>query len=627
MKLKSTLLAALVFLCGCVFATPGLTINPTVTASSFCAGDSMTIIIATTDTFPAGNIFTIKLRNGLTDPSPVTIGHVTGQGNDTLKIAAPNVNGSNFYIAAISSSDSLGLTVSPISINARPIVHFRLPQSTFCTFASAFLLSGTSPAGGVFSGNYVQDSLFNITQSGAGTFKVFYTYSANAGCSATDSQTVTVNTCPSPSVSVQVSPATLCPGGVMNINIQTSDILAYDNVFSVQLSDSSGSFATPTILASDTNTTNNIIQIATPVVPAGTHYKVRVIASNPSTGSVPFNVTFRARLAAPNISLDTTGSLSLCARDSFKLKIDSLRGISYQWTRNGVALNVPKYSYTAKDSGIYIVTFTDTTTAGCSSGADTVVVGVYAYPAKPVISPAGTTAHCGPGTVNLSTPVNNAVTFQWANHGRNIAGATSNAYAADTTGVYLVRATNSHGCTTKSDSVHVNIHGNPTVTFSIAQDSFCLHSAILSLSGGSPAGNGGFYSGNYIINNSTFDQTASGVGSFEIYYTFIDTIGCRGTDSTKINIYDCTTLGIEELSAQHAFQMFPNPATDQVHISTLASGNCKMRLFNLLGQEVGAQLFNQQLTYSFDQLPAGVYMVEVSDIANSWKTVKRLTIQ
>jgi hypothetical protein len=52
-----------------------------------------------------------------------------------------------------------------------------------------------------------------------------------------------------------------------------------------------------------------------------------------------------------------------------------------------------------------------------------------------------------------------------------------------------------------------------------------------------------------------------------------------------------------------------------------------MRLFNLLGQEVGRQLFNGQITYAVEQLPGGVYLVEISDAANTWKTVKRLVVQ
>ena len=626
MKLKSTLLAVLVFFSAFVFAS--IDINPTVTSATFCSGDTMTIIIATTDTFPTGNIFTIKLANGLSGLSnPPTIGHVAGQGNDTVKIVAPSVNGTDFYLAVVSSSDSVGVDLSPITINTRPVVNLTLPQNTFCTFASAVTLSGGNPLGGVFSGNYVQGTTFEINQSGIGTFEVYYTDSANAGCYATDSAAITVSTCPAPSVSVQVSPASLCPGSVMNINIETSDVLAFDNIFTVQLSDSTGSFVNATVLALDTATGNNNLQIATPVEPAGSGYKVRVIASDPLTNGVPFNVTFRALLPAPNISLNTSDTLNLCTKDSFKLKVDSLNGISYQWTHNGFPLSVPNYTYLAKDSGLYVVNFTDTTAAGCSSGADSVFIGIYPYPAKPVVFPRGIVNHCGGLPVTLSDTASHQVTFQWLNHGQNIAGETQNTYTAVATGIYVIKVISSKGCASKSDSVYVNIHTNPTVTFNLFLDSFCLHSAPILLSGGSPDTSGtGFYSGTYVTNNATFNQTLSGVGAFEVYYTYSDTIGCTGTDSTKIHIYDCTTSGIAESANEHTFQMFPNPATGQVHISATA-GNCKMKLFNLLGQEISSQPFNQELTYSVDQLPGGVYLVEISDLSNTWKAVKRLVIQ
>lgn len=628
MKLKSTLLSALVILSSVVFANND--INAFVSPTAVCSGDTMTVIIVPTDSFAAGNIYSLSLVKE-SDLSHVSIGQIAGRYIDTFTFVVPQVsqNGNDFDVAVTASADgTLGGTINTFTVHNRITATLQFPQPSYCTYTQSIPLSGGSPAGGVYSGTYVQNNSFLTSQSGVGTFDVYYNIPDTLGCTTGDTAAITIITCASPSVSVLVSPAALCPGGVMNINIQTSDVLASDNVFTVQLSDATGSFASPTVLALDTDATSNTIQIPTPTEAAGNLYQVRVIASDPFTNGVPVNVTFKATAASPIIKLNADSALSLCTRDSFKLKVDSLRGIVYQWTFNGSPLNVSKYTYTAKDSGLYVVHFTDTTSSGCSSGADSLFIGIYPYPAKPAISPNTTIDYCGIGSVALSTPVNNAVTFQWDNHSHDISGATQNTYSATATGIYLVKAVSTHGCATKSDSVHIFIHPNPVVTFNIASDTFCLHASPIQLSGGNPAGAGGYYSGTDVLNNAIFDQASSGLGSFKVYYTFIDSIGCHSTDSSQIHIYDCTIVsGINEITAQHSFEMFPNPASAQIHISTLAADNCRMKVFNLIGQEVSTQQFSQQLTYSVANLPAGVYMVEVSDISNSWKTVKRLVIQ
>jgi hypothetical protein len=627
MKLATTLLAVMLLLNALTFAA-GPVITPVVSPTQICQGDTLTVSVLTSDTFATGNIFSIQLSDSSGSfANPVVLDTVVSQGNDTVSFLAPVVtkNSGNYLIRVVASDSVVGIDSTYLTIHQTPVVGFQLPQPSYCSYAYAVPLLGGSPAGGTYSGNYVFDSAFHAYLSDTGTFEVYYTYTDSIGCYAEDSTAINIGACPSPSVSVQVNPAALCPGGIMNINIQTSGVLGSNNVFTVQLSDSSGNFTNPTVLAIDTNPGTSTIQIPTPVEPAGADYQVRVIASNPATVSVAFGVSFKTQLSPPAVSLNTGGPVSLCARDTFILKANSLPGIAYQWSFNDVPFTHSGYTYAATDSGLYTLSYTDTLVAGCSSGADSVFIGVYPNPATPVVSPNGIVDHCGSGPVTLSTAADNAVTFQWTNHGKNISGATQNSYVADSTGEYLVMAVSSHHCIAGSDSVAVNIHPSPHVTFTLALDSFCLYSAPILLSGGSPVG--GYYSGTYVINDVTFNQTASDTGSFKVYYTYNDSIGCTGKDSTKIHIYNCTTTGIESIGVQNTFEISPNPALAEVHITTTAQGTCTMRLFNLLGQEVGRQLFNGQITYAVEQLPGGVYLVEISDAANIWKTVKRLVVQ
>jgi len=625
MTLKSTLLPILLFFSFAAFA--GRTIVPVVSPTALCQGDSFNLTITTPDTFAPGNVFYIELSDSSGSfAHPVIIDSVSSQYSDTLNIATPAVskNSSHYRMRVVSSNDSIAIDSTYLTIHNTPQVTFQLPRPSYCTYAYTVPLTGGTPAGGVYSGTDVVDNAFQAYVSGTGTFAIQYLYTDSIGCSAQANASINIISCPAPSVAVQVSPAGICAGSDISITIQTSDVIGSDNVFTVQLSDSTGSFANPTVIATDTSSSGNTITIPAPVEPAGTHYQVRVVASDPATISVPYNVTFRARVAPPAVVLNATSMISLCGKDSFKLMVDSLHGIQYNWTFDGSAITAKGYSVYAKDSGWYKVAFMDTTIAGCSSGADSVFVGVYANPAKPVVTPHGIVNSCGSNPVGLSITAVNGVTYQWTDHGQNITGATHTTYFADSTGIYLVKAT-SNGCTTNSDSVRVNILPNPSVSLSFVLDSFCINSAPIALSGGKPLG--GFYSGSYISGTGTFNPAASGSGAFEIVYTYSDSIGCSGSDSAKIHVYNCTTSGINELNNAHSFDMYPNPAAGKVNITVLDAGNCKMRLFNLLGQELVSQEFTQQLNYPLQGLAAGVYMVQISDLADTWKAVKRLVIQ
>ena len=629
MTLKSTLFATLLFFSALAFAS-GPTITPVVEPTAICQGDSIEIAILTSDTFVTGNVFYIQLSDssGSFTTGPI-IDSVVSQGNDTTWFAMPAVskNSARYLIRVLSSGGTIGLDSTRLMIHNTPTVNFQLPQPGYCSYAYTVPLTGGTPLGGVYSGTYVSNSAFQAYVSDTGTFEVYYTYTDSIGCFAEDSTDINITICPSPSVSVQVNPSAICAGTNIEVIIQTSNVIGSDNIFTVQLSDSTGSFTDATVLATDTSSSGNTITIPAPAEPAGNHYQVRVIASDPSTLSIPYSVSFKTNVAPPNVSLNETGSISLCTHDTLKLTVDSVPGVLYQWSFNGTPITVSHYSYIARDSGLYILNFTDTAVSGCSAGADSLFVGIYPFPAVPAVTPAGTVKLCGSGAVTLSTTLVNGVMYQWTNNGQVINGAAHSTYAADSTGIYLVEAVSAHNCISKSNAVHVNIAANPIVGFTLAFDSFCVHSAPIALSGGTPSGSGGFYSGTDVTNNSTFDQAESGVGSFKIYYTFIDSIGCSATDSANINIYNCTTSGINELSSEHTFEMFPNPANDNVVISINTGANCRMRLFNLLGQEISSQLFNQQLTYSVKMLPAGVYLVEISDTSNSWKTVKPLVVQ
>lgn len=77
-----------------------------------------------------------------------------------------------------------------------------------------------------------------------------------------------------------------CLSGTLNIAVDVSESAVNSgNVFSVRLSDASGSFANETTIGS--SATSPISITLSPSLPVGTNYRIRVVASNPAVASAP----------------------------------------------------------------------------------------------------------------------------------------------------------------------------------------------------------------------------------------------------------------------------------------------------------------------------------------------------
>lgn len=149
--------------------------------------------------------------------------------------------------------------------------------------------------------------------TGTGTVSFYVATNAADGTGGTSGDAIYTNVftlteaAAAPSVNAAtVTQSAVCRGGSITVNFTTSASFNAGNVFSVQLSDASGSFTNPTTIGTLNATAAAPITAQTPMAAAGgTGYRVRVVASNPaSTGtqSSPFAITVPA--AAPSITFD-----------------------------------------------------------------------------------------------------------------------------------------------------------------------------------------------------------------------------------------------------------------------------------------------------------------------------------
>ncbi len=158
-----------------------------------------------------------------------------------------------------------------------------------------------------------------------------------------------------------VSEASWCTGTSVNLDVNFNATGTYTagNVYTAQLSDASGSFASPTVIGSLASTASGAQVISCTIPndrPAGTGYRIRVVSSAPSTEGTENALDLIIH------SLPTVGAGSdqlVCNGESVTLSGSG--ALSYSWD-NGVINGVP---FTPVASDTYTVTGTDAN--GCSN--------------------------------------------------------------------------------------------------------------------------------------------------------------------------------------------------------------------------------------------------------------------
>lgn len=111
-------------------------------------------------------------------------------------------------------------------------------------------------------------------------------------------------------IATPTTPGKLCQGEALSIAFSTTGTCPFplDNVFSVQLSSATGSFANPTVLGTALPGTTPLTLPSN--LPPGTGYRVRVVSSNPTLSSSP---SLPFRLEGPSLAVSPgVGNVPAC---------------------------------------------------------------------------------------------------------------------------------------------------------------------------------------------------------------------------------------------------------------------------------------------------------------------------
>ncbi len=239
----------------------------------------------------------------------------------------------------------------------------------------------------------------------------------------------------------------------LSFSFSPASNLGSGNVFSVELSNASGSFTSPTVLTTTTEMVSPVsVSFPFPTNVNGTNYRIRIKSSSPVSTS-PSSVAFAANYAVYNQPFTINNNVStqaICSSSNFNLTIDSgpnsplnFSQLTYKWYKNNTVISgQTSSSLPITEAGNYYVRVDYGT---CNLNAYSNVVSISVTPAEilTISSQGNATTFCPSTGLLLSSMIaSSGYTYQWYRNNVLIAGATNATYTATQEGSYSLVASN-----------------------------------------------------------------------------------------------------------------------------------------------------------------------------------------
>lgn len=424
----------------------------TISPTAYCPLQNVTVPFTSNGTFMAGNIFTAQLSDAVGSfASAVNIGTlaISGtnpSGNIPSVIPGSTLPGTGYRIRVISSAPPVTGTD-----NGTNITIFSLPTTSAITPATAVCVgdnvvySVTATAGSTYNWSVTGGTVIagagtnsvTINWTAPGTQTITVTETNSNGCTGTPvTINITVNACSVSITTGTISPLSYCAGDGISIPFTTNGTFSAGNIFTAELSNSMGSFATTTTLGTLALSGTNPSGTISGTIPLGTSasalYRVRVISSAPAATGTDngTNITINQKDAfgASVIYKDTV----VCVGSNGIYTVTNNQD-SYNWTvsSGGTILSgngTPSITVSWTTTGNFTVTMNGTTGACNNTPAVINVQVISPQPASVSISPTGA---CAGQVVTLTantTTGGTAPTYQWFINGNPVSGATASTF-------------------------------------------------------------------------------------------------------------------------------------------------------------------------------------------------------
>lgn len=453
-----------------------------------------------------------------------------------------------------------------ITVHPMPVVNCPAPIEV-CIDAAPFVLSGATPANGIYTGAGVDAGIFDPALAGAGEHLIIYSYTSPDGCTGTCSLIITVHALPQMScpnniaVCIDQTPFALHSAlpangiyegtGVSNGTFYPATAGAGSHEIIYAFTDEN--FCTNT--CSFFITVNPLPEMSCPedfeicvdagitalpvaqptggtysgpgvdgaqfnpvVAGIGTHTIAYVFTDeNGCTNTCSFAVTVNA---LPDVSCPA--DVALCIdHDPVTLSGANPAGGNYQ----GLGVSNGIFTPALAGVGTHEIEYFFTDANGCSNVCTFTIV---VNPLPVVICPEDMMVCVDSETIALSDALPDGGIYSGA-------GVSANSFDPQLAGVgdheIVYSYTDANGC---SASCNFTIHVKPLPVVSCPGNyAVCQNDAPFAITGASPAG--GVYTGTGVV-NGIFDPATTGTGIKNITYTFVDGFGCENSCSFKITV-------------------------------------------------------------------------------------------
>ena len=309
-----------------------------------------------------------------------------------------------------------------------------------------------------------------------------------------------------------LSQSSFCPGQSLSVGFTGSGTFDAANSFSVQLSNASGSFASPTVIG--TGTSSPVAASIPAAVASGAGYLIRMVSSSPVATSPPSS----AFSIAP-LTVSAGADQSLCSNASSITLSGTPAGGT--WTGSGVTA-AGVFTPTAGLVGNQTLTYS--ASSGACSGSDQVVVNVTSIPSVNAGTDQNTCSQSAPFALSGFSPAGGS----WSGNGVSATGTftPSSGLIGNNS---LTYSFTQNGCT-NTDVKVVAVSASVTVSAGASQ-SLCSNAAAITLNG-TPSG--GTWSGNGVSASGVFTPSSSLVGDNLLTYSVPG--ACAGNAQTTVTV-------------------------------------------------------------------------------------------
>ncbi|MEI8278152.1 MAG: LamG-like jellyroll fold domain-containing protein [Bacteroidota bacterium] len=146
-----------------------------------------------------------------------------------------------------------------------------------------------------------------------------------------------------------VTPTNICSGDTLHVHYAVKDTMNAGNIFTVQLSDGNGSFASPVVIGAVTSTLSGMINCPVPTsTPTGTGYRVRIVSSSPYFISKDngVNISIANSPITPTVVVAANPSLSVTTGTLVTFTANTnMSNATFQWQVNNVNVGTNSNSY------------------------------------------------------------------------------------------------------------------------------------------------------------------------------------------------------------------------------------------------------------------------------------------